>query len=106
MYNSKQPGQEKLWTSIKDPLSIAFLVPAAFNHTSGKQTDAFTQEYKEQATYPNSEVYNHINSCEQFQHFRFFMELSPYDQNSDETLQISLCDFMFNNCAIIDKADH
>ena len=34
------------------------------------------------------------------------MELSPDEQNSDETLEANLCDFTFNNFLIIDKADH
>ena len=34
------------------------------------------------------------------------MELSPDEQNSDETLETNLSDFAFNNFVIIDKADH
>ena len=34
------------------------------------------------------------------------MELSPDEQNSDETLETNLCDSAFNNFVIIDKAGH
>ena len=50
--------------------------------------------------------YNHINSCEQFQHIKSLFQISLDEQNPEETLQISLCDVIFNNCVISDKADH
>ena len=33
------------------------------------------------------------------------MELSPDEQNSDDTLETNLCDFTFNNSVIIDQAN-
>ena len=86
--------------------SIDFLAPVACSHFIGKTDKCLYTTVMEHVSYPNSEVYNHINSCEHFQHLKSLMELSPDEQNSDETLETNLCDSAFNNFVIIDKAGH
>ena len=99
-------SKEKTPKQYQSSVVYSFSCPGCLQSYIGKTDRCLYTRIKEHATCPNSEVHNHINSCEQFQHLEFLMDLSPDDQNSDETLQISLVDFIFNNCAVIDKADH
>ena len=51
----------------------------------------------------NSEIYKHINSCEQFQHVSKLLQLSTDEPNTE---QFDLTSFLLNNSHVIDRAQH
>ena len=98
--------KDKTPKEYQSSVVYSFSCPGCQQSYIGKTDRCFFTRIKEHTTCPDSEIHNHINSCEQFQHIKSLFQISLDEQNPDETLQISLCDFIFNNCATIDKANH
>ena len=66
---------------------------------------AFSHWVKEHARDSKSEIFEHITSCELFQHIKSILELYPDDQTNLSQTCI-LPEFIFNNSKIIDRSDH
>ena len=52
-----------------------------------------------------TKVFNHITSCEHFQHIKSILELYP-DEERNPTPTCILSEFIFTNSKIIDRSDH
>ena len=52
-----------------------------------------------------SEVFNHITSCEHFQHIKSILELHPNEETNPTQTSIP-SEFIFTNSKIIDRSDH
>ena len=85
-------------------LFTSFHVLVAKVCTLAKQSAAYTHVLKNtDSAHDSSEIYAHINSCENFLHVKSLMELSP---DSNDTINTNMTQLIFNNCKIIDKSDH
>ena len=97
-----------------------FTVPCVFFNSGVKATISFTDvsiicigktdrcfytRIKEHARDSKSEIFEHITSCELFQHIKSILELYPDDQTNLSQTCI-LPEFIFNNSKIIDRSDH
>ncbi len=62
-----------------------------------------TRLHEHATTDAKSEIYKHINTCDQFQYLTNLLQL-----NTDEhdTKQFDMTSFLLNNSHIIDKAQH
>ena len=63
----------------------------------------YTRLNEHAITDKNSEIYKHINTCEQFNYLTNLLQLNIDEPNTD---QFNLTAFLLNNCNIIDRAKH
>ena len=63
----------------------------------------YTRLNEHAITDKNSEIYKHINTCEQFNYLTNLLQLNIDEPNTD---QFDLTAFLLNNCDIIDRAKH
>ena len=88
-----------IYTNSNSFLSNKDKTPAKY------QFRCFYTRIKEHSLDNKSEVFNHITSCEHFQHIKSILELYP-DEETNPTLTCILSELIFTNSKIIDRSDH
>ena len=90
----KTPNESR--SSIVYPFSW----PGCQSSYIGKTERCLYTRLKEHSAHDSSEIYAHINSCENFLHIKSLMELSP---DSNDTINTNMTQLIFNNYKIIDR---
>ena len=81
-----------------------FTCPGCQASYIGKTDRCLYMRIKEHAYNKNSEIYNHINTCEHFLHIQSLLNLPSNIYNLNEST--ILPQIIFNNCKILNKAKH
>ena len=81
-----------------------FTCPGCQASYIGKTDRCLYTRIKEHAYSKNSEIYNHINTCEHFLHIQSLINLPSNICNLNKST--ILPQIIFNNCKILDKAKH
>ena len=103
--NSFVSCKDKTPTKYHSSVVYEFTCPGCKNRYIGKTDRCFYTRIKEHARDSKSEIFEHITSCEHFQHIKSILELYPDDQtNLSQTCVLP--EFIFNNSKIIDRSDH
>jgi predicted RNA-binding Zn-ribbon protein involved in translation (DUF1610 family) len=106
------PPQQAAFVSCKDKTPKEFQSSVVYKFSCpgcGKtyigKTDRclYTRLNEHAITDKNSEIYKHINTCEQFNYLTNLLQLNIDEPNTD---QFNLTAFLLNNCNIIDRAKH
>ena len=103
--NSFVSCKDKTSTKYHSSVVYEFTCPGCNNRYIGKTDRCFYTRIKEHARDSKSEIFEHITSCELFQHIKSILELYPDDQTNLSQTCI-LPEFIFNNSKIIDRSDH
>jgi hypothetical protein len=105
--NSFLSNKDKTLAKYQSSVVYEFTCPGCRSRYIGKTDRCFctTCRIKEHSLDNKSEVFNHIISCEQFQHIKSILELYP-DEETNPTLTCILSEFIFTNSKIIDRSDH
>jgi DNA-directed RNA polymerase subunit M/transcription elongation factor TFIIS len=90
----------------KTPAKYQSSVVYKFTCPGCKKTDrCFYTRIREHSLDNKSEVFNHITSCEHFQHIKSILELYP-DEETNPTQTCILSELIFTNSKIIDRSGH
>ena len=98
------------FVSLKDPtpkqykssIVYEFKCPGCNANYIGKNRCLSTR-IKEHFSQNNSEIYNHIITCNEFNYIKNILQLTP---NDDTNINCTLTGLIFNNTKIIDKSRH
>ena len=103
--NSFLSCKDKTPTKYHSSVVYEFTCPGCKSRYIGKTDRCFYTRIKEHARDSKSEIFEHITSCELFQHIKSILELYP-DDHTNLSQTCILPEFLFNNSKIIDRSDH
>ena len=99
--NSFLSCKDKTPTKYHSSVVCEFTCPGCKSRYIGKTDRCFYTRIKEHARDSKSKIFEHITSCEHFQHIKSILELYPDDQTNLSQTCIPP-EFIFNNSKIID----
>ena len=96
--------KDKTPKEFQSSVVYKFSCPGCAKAYRGKTDRCLYTRMKEHASTDNkSDIYKHINSCEQFQRVTDLLQLCTDEPNTE---QFDLISFLLNNSHIIDRAQH
>ena len=105
--NSFLSCKDKTPAKYHSSVVYEFICPRCKSRYIGKTDRCFYTRIKEHARDSKSEIFEHITSCEHFQHIKSILELHIYpDDQTNLSQKRILPEFIFNNSKIIDRSDH